>query len=243
MNRIIVQNIHKKFKIGLKQRQGVLAKIINLISGREQKKEIIVLNNISFKINSGEIVGLIGKNGSGKSTILRIIAGIYVPDKGKIISDSKIVSMINLGVALKERLTMRENIYLVGSLFGMSQKEINDNFNNIVRFSELNKFIDTKIYQFSSGMIQRLAFSISIYSKPEILLLDEVFEVGDENFRKKSAEKIKELVSQNISVIFVTHDLEMIKKQCHRVIWLSEGKIIMDGHPDVILKKYVESTN
>ncbi len=243
MNRVSIQNINKKFKINLKKRQGILARILNISAKKEQQKNIHVLKNISFNVKEGEIVGIIGKNGSGKSTLLRIIAGIYKEDSGKIITFGKIVSIINLGVAFKGRLTMIENIFLVGSLFGMSQKYIRKNINHITNFSGLGDFVNTKIYQFSSGMVQRLAFSIAIHSKPEILLLDEVFEVGDENFRRKSAEKIKELVSRNISVIFVTHDLEMIKKQCHRVIWLSDGEIIMDGRPDEILKKYAKNTN
>lgn len=243
MNRISVKNIHKKFKIGFKKRQGVLAQITNLISGREQKKEITVLSGISFEIKAGEIIGLIGENGSGKSTALRIIAGIYTPDSGEILSNGKIVSIINLGAALKDRLTMRENIFLVGSLFGMSQKEIKGCFNSIIYFSELDKFIDTKIYQFSAGMIQRLAFSISIHSNPDILLLDEVFEVGDENFRKKSAEMLKNLVKKGVSILFVTHDLEMVRKQCNRVIWLQDGKIKMEGLPEEVIKEYLSIRN
>lgn len=243
MIRISIQNIHKKFKIGFKKRQGILARIILLFTGKEQKKEIKILNDISLEIESGEIIGIIGNNGSGKSTLLRLIAGIYTPDSGDIKINGKIISIINLGTALKERLTMKENIFLVGSLFGMNQKEIKERFDSIVNFSELNDFIYTKIYQFSAGMIQRLAFSIAIYSNPEILLLDEVFEVGDENFKKKSAEKIKKMSKEKISVVFVTHDLDMIKRQCSKVVWIADGKIKMIGEPDKIIKHYVEQTN
>ena len=241
MNRILIQNLQKKFKIGFQKRQGALSRILSSITGKEQKKEIIIFENLSLEVGAGEILGIIGSNGSGKSTLLRIIAGIYVPSSGKVSTNGKIISIINLGIALKGRLTMRENIFLVGSLFEMSQKEIKKLFDLIVGFSGLGDFLDTKVYQFSSGMIQKLAFSIAIYSNPDILLLDEVFEVGDESFRKKSAEKIKELVNiKKMSVIFVTHDLEMVKKQCHRVVWLESGKIKMQGNPDEIIKQYVE---
>lgn len=240
MQQISLTNIHKTFKIGFKTRQGFLSRFTSLLAGKEQKKEMVVLDNLSLDIESGEIVGLIGKNGSGKSTLLRTIAGIYSPDSGEIVANGKIVSIINLGTALKERLTMRENIFLVGSLFGMRQKEIKESFELIVAFSELQDFIHTKIYQFSAGMLQRLAFSIAIHSRPDILLLDEVFEVGDESFRKKSAEKIKSLVGEGACVIFVTHDLSMIQKQCHRVVWLEHGKVKMAGKPDEVISHYVQ---
>lgn len=240
MNSIQLQSVSKTFELGFKKRHGLLARIIGGLSNREQKKEIIVLDTISLTIKSGEMVGIIGNNGSGKSTLLRIIAGIYRPNSGNIITQGKIISIINLGSGLKERLTMKENIFLVGSLFGISQKTIRENLNSIVHFSGLEQFIDTKIYQFSAGMLQRLAFSIAIHSNPSILLLDEVFEVGDENFRKKSTEKIHELVKAGVSVVFVTHELDMIREHCDRVIWLSNGKICMQGDPEVVVKKYLE---
>ncbi|MDD5068298.1 MAG: ABC transporter ATP-binding protein [Candidatus Pacebacteria bacterium] len=242
MMRISVKNISKDFKIGFQKKQSTLTWIHSAFSGKEHKKQMRILDNISFEIDSGEVLGIIGTNGSGKSTLLRIIAGIYSSDLGEITVDGKIISIINLGVGMKERLTMRENVFLVGSLFGMGGKKIKERFHSIVAFSELQEFIDTKIYQFSAGMIQRLAFSIAIHADPEILLLDEVFEVGDESFRKKSSEKIKELVHRGASVIFVTHDLDMIKKQCHRVIWLSDGKIKIQGRTEEVTEKYVKQS-
>jgi len=236
--KVVINNISKEFNIGFKKNQSVLQRIISFLSGKESKKMIKVLDNISFKINSGEIVGIIGENGSGKSTLLRIIAGIYSRDSGEVFVNGKIISLINLNIGLKERLTMRENIFLCCSLFGLGKEIIKRKFNSIVEFSELSNFIDTKLYQFSNGMLQRIAFSIAIHCEPEILLVDEVFEVGDEEFKKKSGDKIRELVKNGGSVMLVSHDLDMIKKHCHRVIWLEKGKLKKIGSVEKITEEY-----
>ncbi len=238
---IIVQNISKIFKIGTKKRETTLAKILSIFSGKETKKTIEVLKNISLTLKSGEMIGIIGENGSGKSTLLRILAGIYKQDNGNAIINGKIISLINLNAGLKDRLTMKDNIYLVGSFFGLSKKEIANKFNEIASFAELENFIDTKIYQFSEGMKQRLAFSIAIHSNPEILLLDEVLSVGDEQFRIKSLNKIKELIKNGVSAIFVSHDLESIKKHCEIAILLRNGELIKKGKSKEVIKEYLKN--
>ncbi len=237
-NRITIENLEKEFSIGYFKKQSFLQFLLSLISGKELKKKIKVLDSVFLSADLGEIIGIIGYNGSGKSTLLRIIAGIYDYKNGKVATNGKIISIINLGIALKDRLTMKDNIFLVGSLFGMSQKEIKEKFNSIVEFSDLREFVNTKIYQFSNGMLQRLAFSISIHASPQILLLDEVFEVGDEYFREKSANKIKELAGAGTAVVLVSHDLQMIEKHCHRVIWLDNGKIRKIGTPKEVVEEY-----
>lgn len=229
MIRIQVQHISKTFDIGFTKRRGFLNRLATFFSGRNATKHITVLDDISFEVSSGEVLGIIGSNGSGKSTLLRTIAGIYHPNSGTVTTHGKIVSIINLGVGLKERLTMRENIFLVGSLFGMNQRMIVDQFNNIVEFSELQSFVDTKLFQFSAGMIQRLAFSIAIHASPDILLLDEVFEVGDENFRKKSSARIKELVHHGAAVLLISHDLDIVEKNCTRAIWINHSILMKEG--------------
>lgn len=226
MKKIQLSNISKSFNIGIEKKLSALAAIIASLSSRESKKRFTALNKVSLEISSGEIVGITGNNGSGKSTLLRIIAGIYKPDSGTIYIDGKVISIINLGVGLIERLPMRDNIFIVGSLFGMSKKSIREKFDSIVEFSELQQFKGTKIYQFSAGMIQRLAFSIAIHADPDILLLDEVFEVGDESFRKKSSEKIKELARNGAAVILVSHDHELIERNCTSVIRLEHGRTV-----------------
>lgn len=238
MRKITVKSVYKKFDIGYVKSQGFLARTISFFTGREKKKEIIVLNDISLDVNSGEVIGIIGDNGSGKSTLLRVVAGIYSPDSGIVETNGRIVSLINLGVGLKERLTMRENIFFVGSIMGMGQKEIREKFDSIVAFSELEEFLDTKIYQFSSGMVQRFLFSVAVHSSPDILLLDEIFEVGDEHFRQKSSGKMEELISNNISVLIVSHSMELVEKYCNKVIWIEKGKIIKEGNPSEVVASY-----
>ncbi len=235
--RIFVNGVSKKFKIGFKKKQSALERAISLFSGKEPKKILQALNNVSFKADAGEIIGIIGENGSGKSTLLRTIAGIY-DFEGEIRTYGKIISLINLQAGMHHRLTMRENIFLCGSLFGLVQQEIKEKLNSIIEFADLQKFVDTKLYQFSNGMLQRLAFSIAIHCKPEILLLDEVFEVGDESFRAKSAERIKELVKKGAVAILVSHDLSMIEKHCERAIWMENGEIKKEGKADGIIKQY-----
>jgi ABC-type polysaccharide/polyol phosphate transport system ATPase subunit len=226
MKRIIVNNISKRFKIGFRKHESALGRLVSFFSGREPKKEILVLKDISFSVEEGEILGIVGPNGSGKSTLLRIVAGIYGLDGGEVETNGKIISLINLNIGLQPRLSMRDNIYLCSSLFGISRKTIKKRFNSIVQFAELEKFVDTKLYQFSNGMLERLAFSIAIHCNPEILILDEVFEVGDESFKMKSAKKIKEFAKIGGSVLFVSHDDKMIKRYCDRVIKLEFGKIV-----------------
>ncbi|MDP2925799.1 MAG: ABC transporter ATP-binding protein [Nanoarchaeota archaeon] len=240
-NRISVENISKKFKIGFKKHQSALARLLSIFSGKEPQKAIWALNDVSLNAYAGEVLGIIGDNGSGKSTLLRAIAGIYKTEKGTIKTNGKIIPIVNLNIGMQDRLTMRDNVYLVGSLFELTNKEIKQRFDSIVEFSELQNFIETKLYQFSNGMLQRLAFSIAIYCNPDILLLDEVFEVGDEEFKYKSSEKIKELVKKGGTVIFVSHDLDMIKKHCHRIIWMDKGLIKKQGNINNILKEYLKN--
>lgn len=238
MERIIIDNVSKKFKIGFKKEQTALSRIISFFSGGESKKIIYALRNVSFSVKKGEILGIIGDNGSGKSTLLRIIARIYEVDKGYIKTNGNVVPLIDLGGRLHARLTMKDNIFFIGSLFGLSQKTIKKKFNSIVKLSGLQNFINTKLYKFSSGMIARLAFSIVIHCNPDILLLDEVFAVGDKDFRFKSSKKIKEFAKNGTSIIFVSHDLESVKKYCDRVILMEKGKIIGVGNPEKIIRKY-----
>jgi ABC-type polysaccharide/polyol phosphate transport system ATPase subunit len=236
--RIIVTDLHKSFKIGFRNCDSFLAKITSVFSGKECKRKREILNGLSFDVEEGEILGIIGNNGSGKSTLLRCISQIYCYDKGTIKTKGNLISLINLNIGMHHKLTMKDNIYLCCSFFGLSKKEIDKRFNSILKFSELEDYVNTKLYQFSNGMLQRLAFSIGINCNPDILLLDEVFEVGDEKFKIKSVEKIKDIVKNGASVILVSHDLDMINKYCDRVILLEKGKIIESGKTNKVVSKY-----
>lgn len=238
MKKIIVREVSKKFRMGFKKNRGALARLLGLFSGRLPRKDFWALKGISFNVKKGEVVGIIGENGSGKSTILRIISGIYPPSKGSVYTKGNLIPLIGFGAGLNGRLTMKENIFLVGSLFDLSRRDIKNRFDSIVEFAGLEDFVETKLYQFSSGMTQRLAFSIAIHANPEILILDEVFSVGDEDFRNKSANKIKELARKGTSVLFVSHELWMIEKYCDRVIWMSKGKIVKEGKTKELIKEY-----
>jgi ABC-2 type transport system ATP-binding protein len=237
--RIMAIDVSKRFSIGYAKNQGALSKILSLLSGREPKQELVALDSVSLTVEPGEIVAIIGENGSGKSTLLRIIAGIYEADRGKVHLEGHVVSLINLTAGLKDRLAMRDNIFLCSALYGLSRDATDARFDSIVGFSGLTDFVDTKVYQFSEGMKHRLAFSIAVHCNPDILLLDEVFGVGDENFGIKCVAKIRELVSKGSAVIIVTHDLGIVTKQCSRALWLECGQVRQTGSCADVVEGYL----
>lgn len=246
IERVLVKGLSKKFNIGYKRNESVLARLLNLISGREFKKEIFVLRNISFKAGQGQNIGIIGRNASGKSTLLKLIAGIYEPYNGVIRTKGKVLFLDGFGQGLKPRLTMRENIFLIGSINGLSQKAIKERFEEIVKFSALRDFVDTKVYQFSSGMKSRLSFSVMIYcikhSNPDIILLDEVLEVGgDIDFKSKALAKMEDFIKGGTTVIMVSHHLNTLEKYCNEILWIDKGKIVKMGRPKTVIEDYIKA--
>jgi ABC-type polysaccharide/polyol phosphate transport system ATPase subunit len=244
MERITLDKISKQFTIDAKNKTA-LDNAISLFS-RQTKRRLRALKNISFSAKAGENIGIIGRNRSGKSTLLRVIAGIYTADSGNIKTKGKIVYLDGLEPGLKKRLTMRENIYLMGSLLGLSQKDIKNKFNAIIEFSELEEFVDTKVFQFSSGMVARFSFSATIHfvehHNPDIILIDEVFGAGaDIDFQKKSIQKMEELIKGGATVLLASHNLDLIKKYCHRAIWMDKGEIIKEGGPEEVCDAYAKS--
>lgn len=243
MERIILKNISKKFKIGHNKNRSALSKIISLVSGVEQKKEFWALKNISFTVKEGETLGVIGVNSSGKSTLLRTIAGIYKKDKGKVKTEGRAVYLAAYGQWLNPRLTMKDNVFLMGSILGLSQKDIKKRFKDIVEFSGLKDYTNTKIHQFSSGMITRLNFSVRVHclshQNPDIILLDEVIgSSGDINFHIKAMKKIEELIKGGASIVLVSHNMSIIRKYCKKVLWIDKGSIVKGGKADNIIKAY-----
>ena len=214
----------------------------SLFSLRKSKlEEFEAVKGISFSVERGEVVGIIGKNGSGKSTTLRSIAGIFSADEGSIDIGDNTVSLLSIGVGFNKELTGKDNIFLSGLLLGFTEEQIKRKYKEIVKFSELGKFIHSPVRTYSSGMYSKLAFSISVIMETDIILIDEVLSVGDIKFKRKSLRKIKELISDgDRTVMIVSHSIETVRKLCTRVIWLHEGELRMDGPTDEVLTAYEE---
>lgn len=199
------------------------------------------VKGISFKVEKGQILGIVGKNGSGKSTTLRAIGGIFAPDEGSIDLHGNSVSLLSIGVGFQKKLTGRENIFLSGILLGYTEKQISEKLDDIIEFSELGKFIDKPVKTYSSGMYSKLAFSITAMLETDIMLIDEVLSVGDAKFKKKSYKKMKELIADdNRTVLIVSHNMDTIQKLCDSVLWLHEGEMKMIGKTEEVLPLYNE---
>lgn len=208
-----------------------------------KKEEIWALKDINLKIQKGEKVGIIGDNGSGKTTLLKIISGITSPTKGKVEVNGRVAALIGLEAGFHPELTGEENTYLNGMLLGMSKGEIGENFDKIVEFSGLRKFIDVPLHTYSGGMKLRLGFSIAIHSNPDILLIDEVLAVGDQEFRKKSYQVMQNFFKKGKTIIYISHHLPTISKLCPKTIWLERGKTRMFGKSKKVIKLYEEKQN
>lgn len=234
---IRVKNIHKSFKLPTERAWGLKQAIFNRIKGVKGYTEYKVLKGISFEINKGDFLGIVGRNGSGKSTLLKILAGIYRPEKGSVEIDGSLVPFIELGVGFNYELTGRENVYLNGALLGFSNEEMDKMYDEIVEFAELKDFMDQKLKNYSSGMQVRLAFSVAIRARGDILILDEVLAVGDAAFQQKCNDYFESLKGEQ-TVILVTHSMENVKKFCNRAILIEDGKILEEGDPEKVAKAY-----
>ena len=235
---ISVRNLHKSFKLPTEQAFGLKQAIFNRLRGIKGYKEQKVLKGLDFEIKKGDFIGIVGRNGSGKSTLLKILAGIYYPEKGEITINGTLVPFIELGVGFNPELTGRENVYMNGALLGFSNAEMDKMYDDIWEFAELKDFQDQKLKNYSSGMQVRLAFSIAIRARGDILLLDEVLAVGDAAFQQKCNDYFASLKDQNQTVILVTHSMDNVKKFCNRAILIDSGKIIEDGDPEKVADSY-----
>ena len=234
---ISVKNLHKSFKLPTERAGGLKQAIFNRLRGIKGYKEQKVLNGISFDIHQNEFVGIVGRNGSGKSTLLKTLAKIYFPEKGELVINGTLVPFIELGVGFNPELSGRENVYLNGALLGFSNKEMDAMYDEIVDFAELRQFMDQKLKNFSSGMQVRLAFSIAIRAKGDILLLDEVLAVGDAEFQQKCNDYFAAIKGKQ-TVILVTHDMNNITKFCNRAILIEKGEVKLDGKPEKVAAAY-----
>lgn len=217
----------------------------SLFSFKKSDVQLVeAVKNVSFRIPQGEIVGIVGKNGSGKSTMLRAIAGIFTPDSGTIDLHGNSISLLAIGVGFQKALTGRENIMLTGTLLGFSEKYMFEKMDEIIEFAELGKFIDMPVKTYSSGMFSKLSFSITANLQTDIMLVDEVLSVGDVKFKKKSYEKMRELISdKKRTVVIVSHNMDTLKKLCSQIIWLHDGELKMYGEVDEVLEAYMEFMN
>lgn len=247
---IQIEGLYKKFSRSLKRSMMYGAMDLSrsflgipINQGRLRKTEFWSLEDINMELKSGETLGIIGINGAGKSTLLRLISGIYPPDKGKIIVKGRIGSLIAVGAGFHPHLSGRENIFLNGTILGMTRKEIEAKFKDIISFADIGEFLDAPVSTYSSGMRVRLGFSIAVHCEPDILLVDEILSVGDITFRNKSARKLKELRDKAKGIVFVSHNLEQIANISDRVIVLDKGRIIFEGKPGEAILKYYEITS
>ena len=246
---IRVENLGKKYRIGTNQTryQTLRESIINGVStslerlkGNQPKEDNIIwaLKDINFEVKHGEVLGIIGRNGAGKSTLLKILSRITKPSTGRFELNGRVGSLLEVGTGFHPELTGRENIYLSGAILGMKRKEINRKFDEIVDFAEIEKFLDTPVKHYSSGMYMRLAFSVAAHLEPEILLVDEVLAVGDAEFQKKCLGKMGEVAGQGRTVLFVSHNMGAVKQICKKTILLDNGFITNVGDNDIVIAKY-----
>jgi len=235
---IKVKDVSKTFKLPYEKNTSIKHAFISFYRRNKGYERQEVLNKVSFEVKKGDFFGIVGRNGSGKSTLLKLLAGIYSPDAGEIQINGKLTPFIELGVGFNPELSGRENVFLNGALLGFNRKEMEAMYDEIVEFAELERFMDQKLKNYSSGMQVRLAFSIAIQAKTDILVLDEVLAVGDEAFQQKCVDVFEEYKSSKQTVILVTHDMSSVKKYCNKAILINEGSIIASGQPADIAAKY-----
>lgn len=234
-----VNNLHKSFRLPYENQNSIKGKLINFRRhGYETQK---VLKGVSFEVNEGDFFGIVGRNGSGKSTLLKLLAGIYTPNKGSVEVNGKLTPFIELGVGFNPELSGRDNVFLNGALLGFTRAEMEEKYDDIVAFAELERFMDQKLKNYSSGMQVRLAFSIAIRSDADILVLDEVLAVGDEAFQQKCFQYFADLKRDKKTVILVTHDMASVQRFCNRAMMIENGEIVMIGSPAHVAGKYTLS--
>ena len=235
---VAVSGLYKSFRLPTERSHGLKQAFFNRLRGIKGYRDQPVLCDLNFEIMKGEFVGIVGRNGSGKSTLLKILSGIYYPEKGSVLVNGNLIPFIELGVGFNPELTGRENVYLNGALLGFSNAEIDQMYAEIVGFAELESCMEQKLKNYSSGMQVRLAFSIAIRAKGDILVLDEVLAVGDAAFQQKCNDYFSQLKGKQ-TVILVTHSMENVERFCDRAILLEAGHIVEDGSPKKIAKSYL----
>lgn len=242
MKTIEIENVSKRYYLGASQADTLRDVVVDLIGKRDptrKKNELWPLKDVSFEVKDGERLGIIGHNGAGKSTLLKILSRITKPTIGLARIHGRVGSLLEIGTGFHNELTGSENIYLNGAILGMKRSEIERKYDEIVAFSEVEKFLDTPVKHFSSGMYMRLAFAVAAHLEPEILIVDEVLAVGDVNFQRKCISKMRDVGEAGRTVLFVSHDMQSITRLCTRVIWLKDGRVKHDGEAKQIVSEYL----
>ncbi|KQP69198.1 ABC transporter ATP-binding protein [Microbacterium sp. Leaf288] len=224
---ILVEDVHKDFK--LRHTHSIKETFLAAVRRKPLTTDFHALDGVSFAIEQGDSVALLGFNGSGKSTMLKLISGVLLPDRGQVRTRGRVAGLIEVGAGFHPDLSGRENVYLNAAILGMSKKETEDRFDEIVAFSEIEKFIDTEVKHYSSGMFLRLAFAVAIHTELDILLIDEILSVGDEPFQQKCLARIRDMHDQGKTLVVVSHDLDMVSNLCSRGILLRGGQVAFDG--------------
>jgi len=238
---ISVQQVSKRYRI-YHQRHQTLKELL-LKFGRGRWEDLWALRDLSLEIPRGQTVGVIGENGSGKSTLLKLLASILHPDTGSLYVEGRVSSILELGTSFQMEYSGQENIYLYGTMLGLRKREVDERYEDIVRFSELQEFIDNPVKNYSSGMYMRLAFSVAVQVDPDVLLVDEVLAVGDEAFQRKCFARMSEFRGANRTILLVSHDLDAVRRFCDRVIWIDRGRLAGDGDPEDITTRYLETAS
>lgn len=235
---IKVNHVSMTFKMATDRSTSIKEVFLSKLTKRLSYSSFNALTDVNFEVKRGEILGIIGRNGAGKSTILKVISGILKPTEGNIEINGTVVPMLELGSGFDPELTGKENIFLNGAILGYSEEFLAEKYNDIVEFSELEEFINVPLRNYSSGMRARLGFSIASLVQPDILIVDEVLSVGDANFKEKSRKKMLEMMKSGSTVIFVSHSLQQVKELCDRVVWLEKGQVKMIGSTAEVCSKY-----
>lgn len=237
---IEVENVTIRFNMASERIDNLKEYVIKILKRELMFQEFLALKNVTFNIYEGESVGIIGTNGSGKSTLLKTICGILKPYQGKVKVSGNIAPLIELGAGFDGDLTARENIFLNGAVLGHSKAYMREHFDEIVNFAELREFLDMPIKNYSSGMAARLGFSIATVVCPDILIVDEVLSVGDFAFQQKCEKRMKEMLKNGTTLLYVSHSIDSVKKLCNRTIWLEKGYVIMDGKSEIVCEEYLK---
>ena len=242
MAAINIDSVSKSFRLPHEKKRTLFHNLIGIVKRQMSYEEFWALKNVSFEVKKGESFGIIGKNGSGKSTLLKILAKVLYPDSGTLAMNGRVASFLELGVGFQPELSAEENVYIYGSILGLTRKEIRQKYDQIFEFAELENFKNMKLKNFSSGMYLRLAFACAIHANPDTMLIDEVFAVGDTAFQKKCSDKIKEFQNQGRTIVFVSHSMDSVKQICQRTLLLNKGQMVMLGPTEDVVKEYLKVT-